>query len=52
MIKVYGPKHKPVKNRIYMHFLKIREGEPKILVFENELKYNRINEIDDIKQEP
>jgi len=42
----YGPKKLPVKNMIYMHFLKNREGEPKILSFENNLKYNRIDEID------
>jgi replicative DNA helicase len=49
-IKAYGRYNKPVKNRIYMHFLKVREGHPKILVFENQLKYNRIIEIDDIKE--
>lgn len=45
-ISEYGPKKLPVKNMIYMHFLKNREGEPKILSFENNLKYNRIDEID------
>ena len=29
-----------------MHILKNREGEPKFLSFENNLKYNRIDEID------
>jgi replicative DNA helicase len=45
-ISEYGPKKLPVKNMIYMHFLKNREGEPKILSFENNLKYNRIDEVD------
>lgn len=43
----YGPNKQPVENRIYMHFLKNREGEPKIFKFENNLKYNRIDEIND-----
>jgi len=40
----YGLGNWPVENLIYMHFLKVREGEPKILVFENNLKYNSIEE--------
>jgi replicative DNA helicase len=43
-IERYGPYKLPVENMIYMHFLKCREGEPKILSFENNLKYNRIDE--------
>jgi len=46
-IEKYGPSKEPVKNRIYMHFLKVREGEPKILKFLNNLQYNSIDEIDD-----
>jgi replicative DNA helicase len=45
-IEDYGPKKLPVKNIIYMHILKNREGEPKVLSFENNLKYNRIDEVD------
>lgn len=41
----YGPSNEPVKDRIYMHFLKVREGEQKILKFTNNLKYNDITEI-------
>lgn len=41
----YGPSRLPVENMIYMHFLKIREGEPKILSFINNLKYNSIEEV-------
>lgn len=52
-IKSYGPKNLPVKNMIYLHFLKAREGEPKILSFINNLKYNSIDEVNpfNIKKE-
>jgi replicative DNA helicase len=40
----YGPSKLPVENMIYMHFLKVREGESKILSFVNNLKYNSIDE--------
>lgn len=43
-IETYGTKRKPVQNMIYMHFLKVREGEPRILEFLNNLKYNSIEE--------
>lgn len=43
-IKAYGPNAWPVTDMIYMHFLKVREGEPKILSFTNNLKYNSIEE--------
>jgi replicative DNA helicase len=43
----YGPKREPVFNKIYMHFLKIREGELKILKFENNLKHNSIDDVAD-----
>jgi len=43
-IKEYGPSGLPVKDMIYLHFLKVREGEPKILTFVNNLKYNSIEE--------
>lgn len=42
----YGLNKWPVKNAIYIHFLKVREGEPKILCFFNNLKYNSIEETD------
>lgn len=48
-ISAYGVKFLKVKNKVYMHFLKCREGEPKILEFDNELKYNRIKESNDYK---
>lgn len=44
-IEEYGTKREPVENIIYMHFLKVREGEPKILRFFNNLKYNSIEEV-------
>jgi len=43
-IREYGPKPWPVANIIYMHFLKNREGEPKVIRFRNNLKHNRIDE--------
>jgi len=49
-INDYGPGTKdypsglPVRDMVYMHFLKNREGEPKILTFVNNLKYNSIEE--------
>lgn len=44
-ITAYGPRRLLVKNRVYMHFLKVREGEVGIIVFENALKYNDLKEI-------
>lgn len=44
-IRAYGPKALPVKNYIYLHFLKNREGEPVVLQFHNNLKYNRIEDL-------
>lgn len=44
-ISIYGPNSWPVKDLVYMHFLKLREGEPKILVFENHLKHNTLEEV-------
>lgn len=43
-ITAYGLNNWPVENLIYIHFIKVREGEPKILVFHNNLKYNSIEE--------
>lgn len=45
-ISFYGPEGWPVKDLIYMHFLKVREGNPSILVFKNNLKYNKIEDYD------
>jgi replicative DNA helicase len=46
LLKTYGPANWPVANRVYMHFLKNREGELKVLTFNNDLKYNRITDYD------
>jgi replicative DNA helicase len=43
-IDKYGPSKEPVENMIFMHFLKVREGEPKIIKFVNNLKFNSIDE--------
>lgn len=45
LITAYGPQRLPVQNRIYLHFLKVREGELAILEFENDLKYNNLIEV-------
>ena len=43
----YGIRHLPVKNKVYLHFLKVRDaGEPCILEFDNELKYGNLIESD------
>ena len=45
----YGIKHLPVKNKVYMHFLKVRDaGEPCILEFDNDLKYGNLIEPDPV----
>ena len=43
-LQFYGVNHLPVKNKIYLHLLKVREGDPCILMFENELKYGNLIE--------
>lgn len=45
-ITAYGPQRLPVKNKVYLHFLKVREGELAILEYENDLKYNNLIEVD------
>jgi len=41
-IMAYGLKRLPVQNKVYLHFLKNREGEVAIIEFENDLKYNNL----------
>lgn len=44
-LRTYGVKSLPVKNKVYLHFLKVRDaGEPCILAFDNELKYGNLIE--------
>jgi replicative DNA helicase len=43
-ISAYGVKGLPAKDMIYMHFIKVREGEQKVLKFWNNLKHNLIEE--------
>jgi replicative DNA helicase len=45
----YGPNNLPTRNLIYLHLLKNREGEVGIIQFENNLKYNRIDEYESKK---
>ena len=41
----YGVNRLPVKDKVYLHFLKVRDaGEPCILEFNNELKYGNLIE--------
>ena len=44
-ITAYGTSSLPTRDFIYMHFLKNREGEPGIIQFKNELKFNRIENV-------
>lgn len=43
-IKEYGVQSLPSEGMVYIHILKNRDGEVKILQFKNELKFNRIQE--------
>lgn len=43
-ITAYGIDRLPVKDKVYLHFLKVRDGEPFILEFESELKYGNLVE--------
>lgn len=45
-IKAYGRDKLPTAGLVYLHCIKVREGEPKILCFRNELKYNNLEEHD------
>ena len=45
-ITAYGPSKLPVKNKVYLHFLKVREGKLAILEYENDLQYNNLIEVD------
>ncbi len=48
----YGPYSLPTKDHIYMHFLKNREGEVKVLKFINDLRYNNIKEPEEDVENP
>ena len=43
-IQAYGPDRLVVKNKVYLHLLKIREGEGRNLVFDNELWKGNLRE--------
>lgn len=43
-IKAYGPDRLVVKNKVYLHLLKIRDGEGRNLVFNNELWKGNLQE--------
>lgn len=42
----YGIEKWPTKGLVYLHIVKARDGEQKILCFENHLKHNRLEEYD------
>jgi len=48
----YGHSNLPVKDCIYLHIIKNREGEVKILKFINDLKYNNLKEPEDEEVDP
>jgi replicative DNA helicase len=47
----YGPRGLPTRNIVYLHFLKNREGELKILQFVNKLEFNTLEEPIDKKND-
>jgi len=49
-LTAYGKDALPVENLIYLHILKQREGEPGIIPFKNILKYNKMEEIDNLSE--
>ena len=44
-IERYGPNKLPTKDLVFLHILKNRDGEAKVLTFKNNLKYNSIEEL-------
>lgn len=50
-LQFYSVNRLPVKNKIYLHFLKVRDGEPCILEFDNDLKYGNLIEANDAIQQ-
>lgn len=45
-LRAYGPQDLDVRDIVYWHFLKLREGEPFIAKMRNNLKYNQIVDFD------
>jgi len=45
-LRAYGPQDLEVRDVVYWHFLKLREGEPFIAKMRNRLKYNQILDFD------
>lgn len=43
-LQSYGPNGYAVKDKVYIHAIKVREGEPAPIRFINNLKHNRIDE--------
>jgi len=45
-ITAYGPNEWPVEDRVYWHFIKVREGEPVVAQMRNRLKYNKVEDFE------
>jgi replicative DNA helicase len=45
-LEAYGPSDEPVKDMIYWHYLKVRDGDPLVAKMKNLLKYNQVIDFD------
>jgi len=45
-LQQYGPEDLPVRDLIYWHYLKVRDGDPLVAKMKNLLKYNRVIDFD------
>jgi len=45
-LQTYGPSDEPVKDLIYWHYLKVRDGDPGYAKMKNLLKYNQVLDYD------
>lgn len=45
-LSTYGPTDEPVKDLIYWHYLKVRDGDPVVAKMKNLLKYNQVIDFD------
>lgn len=45
-LNAYGPTDLPVKDLIYFHYLKVRDGDPVVAKMKNLLKYNQVLDYD------
>jgi hypothetical protein len=45
-LETYGPSDWAVKDVIYWHYLKVRDGDPLVAKMKNLLKYNQVLDFD------